>query len=131
MKSHHKELLTIYKIEVSTPYPYEQIIKTYFVNTWAETYEKIEELKKLNFENIEINLYKRKSEEKITYPIEEDDDIYNFIGNFEPIKRKKSLFEKLPSKNESTKKIKKTILTVGGCLAAFPILTTIELIKKS
>ena len=131
MKSHHKELLTIYKIEVSTPYPNEQIIKTYFVDNWTETYKKIEELKKLNFENIEINLYKRKPENEIIYPIEEGDDIYNFIENFEPIKRKKSLFEKLPSKTNQPRKIKKIIATVAGCLVAFPILTTIELVKKS
>ncbi len=121
----------MYKIELSTPYPYEQIIKTYFIDNWAETYEKIEELKKLNFDNIEINLYKRKPENEIIYPIEEGDDLYNFIENFEPIKRKKSLFETLPSKNESTKKIKKTMLTVGGCLAAFPTMVLLEMIKKS
>ena len=131
MRSHHKGRSKTYKIELTTCQPYEQIIKTYFINTWTETHEKIEELKKLNFDNIEINLYKRKPEEQIIYPIEEGDDIYNFIDNFEPIKRKKSLFEMLPSKTNQPRKIKKIIATVAGCLVAFPILTTIELVKKS
>lgn len=131
MKLHHKGRSIIYKIEVSTPYPYEQIIKTYFINTWAETYKKIEELKKLNFDNIEINLYKRKPEEEITYPIEEGDDIYNFIDNFEPIKKKKSLFEKLPNKTNQPRKIKKIIITTVCCFVAFPFMVALEMIKKS
>lgn len=119
----------MYRIEITTPTPHETILKEYNAETWTEASGIIKDIQNLDFDNIDINLYKRKAEKEIIYPIEDGDDIYNFIDNFTNVKQRGSLFDNIPKKKN--KKLLKTAATAAGMIAAFPVMVTTELIKKS
>lgn len=111
----------MYRIEITTPTPYETILKESTAETWTETFETIKTYNNYNLENININVYKQ------TNP--EDLDCWEFVDRFENMKQRGSLFDNIPKKKN--KKILKTAATAAAMIAAFPVMMTLELIKKS
>lgn len=111
----------MYRIEITTPTPYESILKESTAETWTETFETIKTYNNYNLENININVYKQ------TNP--DDLDCWEFVDRFDNIEKSASMFDNIPKKK--SKKIIKTAATAAGMIAAFPVMVTLELIKKS
>jgi hypothetical protein len=112
----------MYRIEITTPTPYETILKESIADTWTAANDIINTYKNYDLDNVEINLYKQKN----AYDL----DCWEYIDNFKNINKKESLFQTIPEKKKS-KKIIKTAATAAGLIAAFPVMVTTELIKKS
>lgn len=90
-----------------------------YFDTWGETSEQIDKIKKMDLYNIEINLYKK---DPIIY------DKYNLIDNFYKIEKNKRLFTFNNKKDNKNKKQNILLLFAGA--AAFPIMLLFEVIKK-
>ena len=102
----------MYKIELTTADDRETLIKEYYAETWAETYDKIEELKKMDL-NAWVRVY---------------DDKMNHLGNFSKIEKIHDTIE-TPKRQINTRPIKKLLITIL-IIAFFPVLILLELIKK-
>lgn len=109
------KFLKVYKLELSTLYPNEIILKNYILENWYDTSKKIDELKKLKLENVEINLFR------------EDEIIPNewkFIDNFNLIEKQNL------NRINKNKKNHSSLLYGIGAIGLFPILLTKELTKQ-
>lgn len=111
----------MYRIELTTAAPFESILKEATADNWTDAFKTINTFKGYDLENININVYKQ------TNP--EDLDCWEFVDRFENMKQRGSLFDNIPKKKN--KKILKTAAIAAATIAAFPVMVTLELIKKS
>lgn len=111
----------MYKIELTTAAPFESILKEATADNWTDAFKTINTFKNYDLENININVYKQTDPELL--------DCWELVDRFDNIKKSASMFENIPKKKN--KKILKTAATAAGMIAAFPVMVTTELIKKS
>lgn len=113
-----ERLKQMYKLEITTNDNRETLLQEYFFTTWADAYDRIETFKKLDLD-VFIRLY--------------DADTMENLGEFTHIKKKYTPYEKNYKSyiNTKQKKIKlDNIIIILLGIALFPVLTTINLVKK-
>lgn len=111
----------MYKIELTTAAPFESILKEATADNWTDAFKTINAFKEYDLENINITLYRQ------TDP--DDIDCWELVDRFDNIEKSASMFDNIPKKKN--KKLLKTAATAAGMIAAFPVMVTLELIKKS
>lgn len=108
----------MYKIEIITNDSSETLLKEFYLTTWADTHNKIIDIKNLQLDNIKIDIFKNNNKSDLDY-----------LGDFNQVRTGEKISYKIPKIEINTKPIKKLSI-ISTLILLFPLFVLLEITKS-
>lgn len=107
----------VYKIEIITNDSSETLLKEFYLTTWADTHNKIIDIKNLKLNNIKIDIFKNNKSD------------LDYLGDFNQVRTGEKIGDKIPKIEINTKPIKKLSI-ISTLILLFPLFVLLEITKS-
>jgi hypothetical protein len=107
----------VYKIEIITNDSSETLLKEFYLTTWADTHNKIIDIKNLQLDNIKIDIFKNNIND------------LEYLGDFNKVRTGEKISYKIPKMEINTKPIKKLSI-ISTLILLFPLFVLLEITKS-